>query len=452
MPNSKLLLPTLLLACLSQSWAIPASPRAMSRQQPDGTSLTILQRGDESFHFAQSPDGHILLPDSSGTFRYANAQGVASLWAAHDPARRSPEESAFLAGIDDAGVLSALKARAPRKPASAARRAAATSVPSRPHPSVTKLASTPRMRGLVLLVQFRDSAFTVPNPRSEYTKYMNQAGYKGYGMSGSVRDYFVATSDSAFQPEFDVYGPVTLDKPAAYYGGNASGGAGQDSAIGTMVAQACRKLDDTIDFSKYDNDGDGNVDFAYVFYAGSGEADHGAAGSIWPQAGYVDEFILDGKVVSRYAVSNERSGSAADQGKFGLDGIGTFCHEFSHVLGLKDLYSTDGAQSFSPADWDLMDVGVYNCSNSAIAGISGCTPPLLSAFERWSLGWILPDTLKASSRAQALHPLSGNRAFLLPSSRNSEYFLLENRQQEGWDTACWYGTSTTTPPSGTTTP
>ena len=437
MPIHRFLLPALSLLLVAQTWAKPASSRAFARQQPDGTVLTILQRGNESLHFALSPDGHFLLPDSSGVFHYANTQGTISPWKAHDPARRTPEESAFLAGLDDAEVFSALKAQAPRKPASpsAARSAAAASVSNAPHPSVTKFASTPKMRGLVLLVQFSDSTFTVPNPKAEYTKYMNQAGYSGYGMSGSVRDYFIATSDSAFQPDFDVYGPVTLSKPAAYYGGNAGGGSGQDSAIGTMVTEACKKLDASIDFSKYDNDGDGKVDFVYVFYAGSGEADHGAPESIWPQAGYADEFTLDGKIISRYAVSNERSGSAAEQGKFGLDGIGTFCHEFGHVLGLQDLYSTDGAESFSPTTWDLMDVGVYNCSTSSTYGISSCTPPLLSAFERWSLGWIRPDTLKASPRAQALHPLSSNQAFLLPSSRNSEYFLLENRQQKGWDTA-----------------
>lgn len=436
MPIHRSLLPTLTLLLVAQAWSKPASPRAFARQQPDGSTLSVVQRGDESLHCALTSDGYPLLPDSVGRLHYADAAGVHSSWKAHDPASRSAEETAFLQTLDKGQVLTALKSRSARKPAIARASHSAANPPSNaPHPSISPLASSPRMRGLVLLVQFSDSTFTVPAPKAEYAKYMNQAGYSGYGMSGSVRDYFVATSDSAFQPDFDVYGPVTLDKPAAYYGGNASGGSGQDSAIGTMITQACRKLDGSIDFSKYDNDGDGNVDFVYVFYAGAGEADYGGPGSIWPQAGYADAFQLDGKTISHYAVSNERSGSAAAEGKFGLDGIGTFCHEFSHVLGLQDLYPIDGAQSFTPTYWDLMDIGVYNCSSSGTYGISSCTPPLLSAFERWSLGWLSPDTLKAGSGVRALHGLANNRAFLVPSSSGSEYFLLENRQQKGWDTA-----------------
>jgi len=436
MPLHRSLLPAVTLLLVTQAWSKPASPRALARRQPDGSTLSVVQCGDETFHGSLTSDGYPLLPDSVGVLHYADAAGVRSSWKAHDPASRSTAEAAFLQGLDKNRILSALKSRAARKPAIAnASRNAASSPSNAPHPSISKLASSSRMRGLVLLVQFSDSTFTVPDPKAEYAKYMNQAGYSGYGMSGSVRDYFIATSDSAFLPDFDVYGPVTLDKPAAYYGGNASGWSGQDSAIGTMVTQACRKLDASIDFSKYDNDGDGKVDFVYVFYAGSGEADYGGPGSVWPQAGYADEFKLDGKAISRYAVSNERSGSAAAEGKFGLDGIGTFCHEFSHVLGLHDLYPTDGAQSFTPTYWDLMDIGVYNCKSSDTYGISSCTPPLLSAFERWSLGWIVPDTLKAGTLPQALHGLADNHTFLVPSAHDSEYFLLENRQQKGWDTA-----------------
>ena len=81
-----------------------------------------------------------------------------------------------------------------------------------------------------------------------------------------------------------------------------------------------------------------------------------------------------------------------------------------------------------------MDIGCYDCYNNTY-GIASCTPPLLTAFERYSLGWLKPDTLKGNSNVQALSSLENNRAFLLPSTDSNEYFLLENRQQIGWDKA-----------------
>lgn len=420
----------------SRSFAIPANPRPIVRIQPDGSSVTVTQRGDEAFHYVLSSDGYLLLPDSNGVLRYANSAAGISAYQAHDPSARTVEEAAFLSTLDAGSVVSLLtsstSSRKPgRKPTAIASTTATSSLVNRPRRWAGSAPDTGTVRGLVLLVQFSDSTFKVPNPQAEYTNYMNEVGYSNYGMTGSVRDYFIAASDSQFKPTFDVFGPVTLGKPASYYGGNYQGTAGWDTAIGTMVTQACQKLKNSITWAKYDNDGDGYVDFVYVFYAGRGEADGGAAASIWPQAGHLETDInLGGKWISHYAVSNERSGSATS---YALDGIGSFCHEFSHVLGLPDIYQTaSGTTLYTPAYWDIMDIGVYNCANTTY-GNSSCTPPYLNALERYTLGWLTPTTLASSSSVISLANIATNTGLIVPSSHDSEFFLLENRQESSWD-------------------
>lgn len=423
----------------SPSLATPANPRSQIRTQPDGSSVTVMQRGDEGFHYLLGVDGYPLGADSSGVLRYVEVGGGISAQQAHDPAARTAEESAFLAGVDTARIFQQFRSSAPRKPAGGvaakgARKLASEKALERINRPVVWKGSAPNtgvVKGLVLLVQFSDSTFKLPDPKAEYAKFMNEAGYSGYGMSGSVRDYFIATSDSQFMPSFDVYGPVTLSKPATYYGGNYNGLAAYDTAVGAMVAQACLKLKDGINWADYDYDGDDTVDFVYVFYAGKGESDGGAAASIWPQAGNLaTPLSLGGKYVRHYAVSNERSGSASS---YALDGIGTFCHEFCHVLGLPDIYQTvQGTTLSTPSYWDLMDIGVYDCAD-ATYGNSSCTPPYLNALERYTLGWLTPTTLDSGRSPISLANIGKNTALILPSSHDSEFFLLENRQLTTWD-------------------
>ena len=247
---------------------------------------------------------------------------------------------------------------------------------------------------------------------------LNKEGYSNYNATGSAADYYHATSSDQFQPIFDVYGPVMMDHGYEYYGGGSD-----DSAAGAMIVEAWRKIDSEADFSIYDTDGDGEVDNVYVFYAGLGEADGGDPSTIWPHSWNLSdqnrEAVFDGVKVESYACSPELDGQSK------MNGIGTFCHEFAHVLGLPDLYNTSSmTTALTPGDWSLMDRGSYTND--------GRTPPLMSGYERYELNWTVPQVVSHPKNLTIL-PIVNNVVYRINTERDNEYFILECRQQSGWD-------------------
>ena len=209
----------------------------------------------------------------------------------------------------------------------------------------------------------------------------------------------------------------------SYYGGNDAV-YDEDEHPEEMAIEACQQLDATVDFSQYDRDGDGYIDNVFIFYAGRGEADGGGDNTVWPHAWNVTSatntpYVFDGVRLDSYGCTNEWTRDNRP------DGVGTFIHEFSHVMGLPDLYSTDYSDAFTPGEWSALDYGPYNND--------GCTPPLYGAFERYALGWMSPRVLDAATDV-TLNPIGENEACMIPTSDSNEFFLLENRQQTGWDT------------------
>ena len=190
-----------------------------------------------------------------------------------------------------------------------------------------------------------------------------------------------------------------------------------------MIIDACDLADDLIDFTDYDRDKDGFIDCVYVFYAGEGEATDGGEDTVWPHSWQITavdkstKHIYDGVQLDYYACGNEWVDG-------GSESIGTFVHEFSHVMGLPDLYCTSSASVFSPGKWSVMDYGLYLND--------GKTPPYYTAFERLAMGWIIPVELTDPADI-TLKPISENEARIIRTDNEYEYFLLENRQQEGWD-------------------
>ncbi len=300
-----------------------------------------------------------------------------------------------------------------------------------------------KQKVLVILVEFSDVQFNSKNKspyntidaKTFFTDMLNKEGFDTYEASGSARDWFLQNSNGMFEPEFDVYGPVTLSQNMKYYGGNDS--LGDDQRPYQMIIDACNALDNEVDFKEYDRDGNGYVDNVYVFYAGYGEADYygdDCEDTIWPHAWEISSAApnrrplqLDGVYIDRYACSNETIGYGVR--KDCPDGIGTFVHEFSHVLGLPDLYCTDDNLSsdkepFTPGDYSILDYGSYNNE--------GLTPPNYSAYERYALDWIVPEML-VSGEHQLVNIADSNKAYIVKTDREQEFYLLENRQQTGWD-------------------
>ncbi len=295
-----------------------------------------------------------------------------------------------------------------------------------------RIDSKGKFKGLVILAEFVDTPFTLPNAAQQFDSMLNGSRYNHQGAHGSVRDYFIANSDSTFFPAFKVIGPVKLPKKMSYYGEN--GKNGEEIHAGEMVMEACRQVSPHIQFSDYDSNDDGLVDIVYIFFASYGENENPTVKDyIWSHAGNVADscLLFDGKRIGRYACSSEYAGKSDDKNPQ-MATIGTFCHEFSHILGLPDFYNTLSMSGMTPGSMSVMDKGNYLDGGKCPAGYS--------AFEKEYVDWTsVPILADANSMTQIiLSPVNSDIKSNVPCAvkirlDNDEYYYLENRQHEGWD-------------------
>ena len=292
---------------------------------------------------------------------------------------------------------------------------------------------------LVVLVNFQDSVLR--HTQQDFDHWLNQPGYSENGGTGSVKDYYRDNSMGQFIPNFKVVGPYTLSQPTAYYGGNSSTTNGTDTNPRDMVKEAvelAKKNNPDLDFRQFDNDGDGIMDNCYVIYAGYSEASTANGDDIWPHSWYLDDnTTIDGVQVHDYSCSAELVGMPGAPVVPSMDGIGTFTHEFGHVLGLKDMYDTDdtsNGKGIDPGAYSLYASGSYNNDSR--------TPPCLMAFERMQMGWMKEDediVEVKNPEDVTLTTIADNKARFIncqpdrTSGTGMEWFILENRQQTGWD-------------------
>ena len=404
-------------------WAVPATPFMVEKQQPDGSVLPVRLCGDEYGHYVVTGDGYMVaMNPNDDTWEYmmfdsVSGTAVLSGVVAHDAIHRTASESAFVRHLPLGSML--WHAGTVASDSQIRRRAMQQSIHAKRYP----LRNSPH--SLVILVNFADKRFVVNNPRQAYTDLLNESGYSVNGGTGSARDYFIASSDSLFSPVFDVYGPYTLPENTAYYGSTDAGAA---VMVKQAVSLACEA---GVDLSQYDTDGDGVIDNVFVYYAGYNEAEGGPAETIWPHRYVVQNSpTYCGVRIYDYACTSELRGYSGAA----MCGIGTFCHEFGHVLGLPDLYDTENSRAYTVGEWDIMSSGSYNNN--------GRTPPSYSAYERFFLDWLTPVQIDKAG-VYMLNPLTAtNEAFLLAAASHNlvgstpnptEFFLLENRQHVGWD-------------------
>ena len=428
MKSIKLYVPGLMLALgCANVMAIPADPSPKQVRQPDGTMLTVMIRGDEWSHMRTTEDGIPLYYNkTTGAFEYARLESgkiTGSGMQARNAAERNQAESDYVKTIDRQAFVSTLTAARPQRPRT-------RSAPARIR--INDFPTLGRQKSLVILWEFSDQDFSsVGAPKQFYTDMLNKEGFTyGNGANGSARDFYIASSAGRFDPEFVVAGPVKLSHEATYYGSDTGG---QDARIYEAIIESCQALDEEIDFSEYDADGDGYVDNIYFQYAGYGQADTPYGDDfIWPhswnlESGHGRELVLDGKRIDRYTCSNELRYMA--DGSLIPTGIGTFVHEFGHVLGLADHYDVAYSMfGFAPGPWDTMASGSYNNNMN--------TPPVFSAFERAELGWLEYTDLDINADTISTLPnlADCNKAYRVKVEGNdNEYFILENRQQRGWD-------------------
>lgn len=287
-------------------------------------------------------------------------------------------------------------------------------------------------KGLVVLVDFKNKKFADGHDLEYYKNVINGKDFSDEeeGYVGSVRDYFLAQSNGQFELDFDVVGPVTMSKNYGYYGND--GAYQKDEKVYEMIKEACDGIQDKVNLKDYDWDGDGEADQVFFLYAGLGQASGGSAGTVWPHESELRYWpcgVLSystGKI-NTYACANELQPETQGSSRYISAGIGTICHEFSHCLGFADMYDTTGGGGYGMSVFDVMDQGSYNGN--------GFVPCNYTAFERIYAGWVEAIELIDPATVKDMKSVSDyGRPFIMYNYKNTnEYFLLENRQNTGWD-------------------
>ena len=390
---------TLLLTALAIQ-AVPAKPVKKTVQLQDGTVMELTLRGDEHFSYMTDATGVPYLMRANGKVERTTASFIEEKWTEQRDKRL---EKMHATG----GSL-----RASRRVG-------------------TSGTMTGKHRGLVILMQFTDVPFVTENPQAVFDRFFNEIGYHDYGMAGSVKDYFLAQSYDQLDIDFDVVGPFTTANEMAYYG--KPDGDNNDIHPSLMVAEAVDAAAKVVNYSNYDWDGDGAVDQVFVIYAGYGQAQGADPNTIWPH-----EYVIsaetgspkkyNGVTINTYGCAAELRGNGKTNTGI-LDGIGTACHEFSHCLGLPDMYDTSPTDNYAMAYWDVMCKGNYNDDSN--------TPSAYTSYERWFAGWIEPTEITEMTRVTDMEPITEKpEAYILYNEKNrNEYYLLENRQLTGFDAA-----------------
>lgn len=384
---------TLLLFAVFVSVAVMAIPAKRGIFKvitlADGTEVRVELRGDEHVHYWQAEDGRQFIESATDTYVQVNAE---TLWKEY-------------AETQEGRQLRKAAGEQPKNPIVGER------------------------KGLIVLVQFDDLKFEEGHDAEHYMNVANTRGFtnsKGY--NGSVRDYFYDQSDGQLDYTFDVYGPVTLPNRKDYYGGN-SATTGRDKNVKAFVQQSLNAVKGLVNFAPYDNDGDKWVDNVFFIYAGYGEADSNDDDAIWPHMyylydGYGVYFSQNGVKVNVYACSMEKQGNNME------GGIGAICHEFSHCLGLPDMYDTGDVGNYGNNSWDIMHAGNYNGNSFRPCGYT--------AYERNYCGWrdIKELTGENVTIENEKGIAEGGQAYKMTNPGNSnEYFIIEPRTKTSWDSS-----------------
>lgn len=384
----------ILAACISLQ-AKPAYRGPIIRTQADGSQITTYMRGDEHFHYMIDEQGN-WLKLNNGMYEQTRSLSTNEILKKR---MNSPKMQYMQQRTETAYPLNLAK------------------------------------RGLIIMATFADTDFQSENTQAAFQEMLDGDHYTYNGAYGSCKKYFTDQSMGKYVPIFDVVGPVRLSKKMKYYGENDY--QGYDKHPAEMVKEACELADSLfkVDYTLYDNDNDGYVDWVYVIYSGYGEADGADENTIWPHTfGLSGENLtlkLDGKWVEDYACSSELAYTSKKR-----DGISTICHEFTHVLGFPDVYATNDANHKTSGRWDIMDYGPYNDD--------GITPPSYSAYERYFMGWLTPVLLNSTQHLTLEEIQNSNAAYIVTTSGNVtrmkgndplpvSFFMIENRQNEGWD-------------------
>ena len=415
------------LAALSK----PAKPGLIYLAQPDGTGFYARFYGDEMMRIKVTEEGSAITQDEDGWWCYAEYDTNASRISTGYKVGKSVSSDVLVRSREiPFEKLSAIKSAMKAKVAEREFMERGLTGRIRPQALTKSGSDTPIEKlGLVILVQFKGQNEKFHYTKQHFENLLMQDNYSDFGATGSAKEYFEDQFSGSVKFNFEVSDIVTLDKEMSYYGGNDSNGNDKNPHL--MIMEACQLADDEINFAKYDQDGDGEVDNVFVFFAGMDEAEGAPETQIWSHAWYIKDgagrnLFLDGVRINRYACASELN--IVNSTQVAMAAIGTFCHEYSHTMGLPDLYDTDyQTGSYAASLWSstsLMDGGAYNNN--------GNTPPYFNAIEREIMQLSKPVLLTTTGK-YTIAPIEQGQYYRLDSDNPGEYFLFECRSLSGWD-------------------
>lgn len=434
-----------LMLCSLTTWAAKAESIPVQVRQADGSVITVILRGDEHINWYTTLDGVLLVQGTDNNYYIGKVEKSGNLIAtqqlAHEALTRSQAERNLIAKQDKEKFFAYVNKIA-EESENAYNNSPLTRGPivDSGYGGVPYFPHTGSPKALVILAEFQDTTFTIQDTKKVFTNYLMNEGHFSdtrYGQNQNykgVRGYFKDCSYGQFTPFFDVVGPIKLPRKHAIYG------AGNDR-MDLLLADACATVDDLVDFAKYDANNDGIVDLVYIIYAGhSANYRNNKVSNIWPKSGTVTiSDTFDGKSIRRYGVSNELNGSdKTSKNNKKINGIGLFCHEFSHTLGLPDIYAyrtpAEDQDDQGMEYWDIMDGG------TGVRG--GRVPASYLAWEREVMGWMNIDELKKDSSIENLKSIdNGGKAYKIVNPNNSnEYIVLQSMQKGAWNQGWGDGT------------
>lgn len=443
-PKLTILLQLWLVLAVMTAEAVPARRGLITVRQSDGTTLRVRIYGDEFYHYTVSEEGYTLVEGPKGDYYFArlgaNGQLESTGVLARPMNRLSAAERQRLGadvrkGIRPAGPTpQQQRMKQQMRQASRSVTRAADGLPE--PPKGIGSAGFPTIgdaKGIVLLAEFADLPFT-KGTVDEFDKLLNGRDYTQDGATGSAWQYYYDNSNGRFDPDFVIVGPYTLPHDRSYYTPEENGELDLMGSAWKMIVDVCQiAYDNGVDFTPFADDG--KLRDVFVFYAGGNSADGSDASAIWPHrwdVSYVSSVSLGGVKLAGYACGSELATGA--DGLPCFTPIGTFCHEFGHVLGWPDFYDTDyeeNGDALGPNCFSLMANGSYN-NNSR-------TPPALSLLERWMVGWAEPELVNAVADYR-MEPVTQDHGYLLNTRTTNEYFLMEYRGAglTVWDNPDYY--------------
>jgi len=416
--------------------------RTVKRLQSDGTSVSVQKEGNAFLNYYVTQDGVVLVSDGTKRLCYAdfrNGDLVSTGTLAHEAALRTADEQALVAELKSVREEARTRARELHVQSVSSTNGLAEYGTT----GSGTIGSIGAHTYPVIMTGFSNRAFQDTTTLAKVQRIFNEEGYSDEQYAiGSVRDYFIAQSDSLYLPSYDVVDSVGVSGEYATYGKSAGSATGARKLLKEALDSAAAH---GVDFSQY-VDEKGSIPLVCIYFAGPGahsayedESDN----YIWGHFQKETSTAVSGIKVRSVLVINEtlQHYNYDDEGNLIItdtivDGIGVGVHELGHALGLWDYYYTGSnstiADTLLSMDyWSVMDYGQYY--------YDGYRPIGYMAFDRAQLGWQKVEELTDStyhelySFADAYGQDDRTSCYKITNPDSAaQYFLLENRQVGKW--------------------